>query len=109
MNTGAEDDSLSTPTFAFSAVCELALFISAALTSADTQRLRTALAIVVMNIVPPNGAPCNAILSQNRPSFRGARLRKIDEVNFVAGRANPESRAERGTGFRVRAKGRAPE
>src|SRR3954447_16580298 len=89
MNTGADDDSLSTPTFAFRAVCELALFISAALTSANSQRLRTALAIVVMNIVPPNGAPCNAILSQNRPSFRGARRAQNDRSEFCRSASEP--------------------
>src|SRR3954452_2393259 len=80
MNTGAEDDSLSTPTFAFSAVCALALFISAALTSANTQRLRTALAIVIINIVFSNGCvvthSCHKIARHS-----GARVK----------RASPES------------------
>jgi hypothetical protein len=47
----------------------------------------------------------NALSMGKRTPWRrgfGARtLRKIDEVNFVAERANPESRTVRGAGFRV--------
>jgi hypothetical protein len=48
-------------------------------------------------------------LAQGFPSFRGVSHAQIDEVNFVARRTNPESRAVRRAGFRVRAKTRAPE
>jgi hypothetical protein len=51
-------------------------------------------------------ARCNAAMQISADlrlnHHSGARaLRKIDEVNFVAERANPESRTVHGAGFRV--------
>src|ERR1700759_2241485 len=89
MNTGAEDDSLSTPTFAFGAVWALASLseiIAEALTSANAARMQTALAIIVMNLVPSPGGLYRTLVTKSPviPGRSGPRRARPDG-------ASPES------------------
>src|SRR3954453_41516 len=94
MNTGADDDSLSTPTLAFCAVCAAAR-CSGIATNANAARLRAACANILMGI-PLQRVRCSA-LSLLRHS--GARPL----------RASPESiTTSRGYGFRACAEGAHP-